>query len=116
MREASLFAFARPGAGRQQEIPHVGTGKINLGADLLQRAEAAEECLPNPRVVRAHPIQKDQGADRGRQNKQDQAAKPDGKHQRGPQLRGEKGSDAFVGALQTSLPCYRPSDPFLSPC
>jgi hypothetical protein len=53
---------------------------------LLQRAETAEKCLPNPRVVRAHPLQKDQRADRGRQNKQDQAAKPDGKHQCGPQL------------------------------
>src|ERR1019366_10172747 len=33
------------GAGRQQEIPHVGSGKIYLGADLFQRAEAAEKRL-----------------------------------------------------------------------
>ena len=75
-----------PTVGRQQKIPHVRTGKINLGADLLQRAEAAEKRLTNARVVRAHAVEKDQSSDRGGQNKKDQAAKTHRKHQRGPQL------------------------------
>lgn len=53
---------------------------------MLQRSEAAQEGLANPRFIAPDPIQKDHRPDRGRQKKQDQAAKTSGQNQQRTEL------------------------------
>src|SRR5665213_1637117 len=81
-----VLSFTPARAWRKQEIAHVGAGKVDLGTNLLQRAESSEERLADARFIGTDAIELDNRADRGGENEQNQTAETDGQYQHGPQL------------------------------
>ena len=60
---SSVLRLAARRARREKEISHIGTGKVNIRANLFERAKARKECLTDSGFIGAHTVELDESAD-----------------------------------------------------